>query len=41
METNLKVKDVAARSGFNDYHYFSKAFKKLNGIGPAEFRKKS
>lgn len=37
--TNEKVKDVAACSGFNDYHYFSKAFKKVMGISPANYRK--
>lgn len=37
--TNLKIKDVASESGFNDYHYFSKAFKKLNGYSPADYRK--
>ena len=37
--TNEKVKDVALKSGFNDYHYFSKAFKKMNGLSPADYRK--
>lgn len=37
--TTYKIKDVALESGFNDYHYFSKAFKKLNGCSPAEYRK--
>lgn len=36
--TTFKVKDVAMKSGFNDYHYFSKAFKKLVGCNPAEYR---
>ena len=31
-ETNCKVKDVALRSGFGDYHYFSKTFKKFTGL---------
>ncbi|NCC44045.1 MAG: AraC family transcriptional regulator [Clostridia bacterium] len=39
VESNLKIKDVAAESGFNDYHYFSKTFKKLNGCSPAEYRR--
>lgn len=38
-DTNYKIKDVASESGFHDYHYFSKAFKKLNGCSPAEYRK--
>ena len=37
--TNYKIKDVAAEAGFNDYHYFSKTFKKLNGLSPADYRK--
>lgn len=39
VSTNEKIKDVAAKSGFNDYHYFSKTFKKLNGCSPADYRK--
>ena len=30
--TNCRVKDVALRSGFGDYHYFSKTFKKITGM---------
>ena len=37
--TNDKIKTVASRAGFNDYHYFSKAFKKMNGCSPVEYRK--
>lgn len=37
--TSYKIKDVAAASGFNDYHYFSKVFKRLNGVSPAEYRR--
>lgn len=37
--TNYKIKDVASEAGFNDYHYFSKTFKKLNDCGPADYRK--
>lgn len=39
--TNCRVKDVALRSGFGDYHYFSKTFKKITGMSPAEYRKGS
>ncbi len=39
--TNEKVKNVAAQSGFNDYHYFSKAFKKNTGVSPADYRKQN
>ena len=37
--TNLKVREIAELSGFNDYHYFAKAFKKKHGVSPAEYRK--
>ena len=39
--TNEKIKDVAAMSGMNDYHYFSKAFKKQTGVSPADYRKRN
>lgn len=38
-ESNLKMREVAEKSGFNDYHYFSKVFKKINQVSPAEYRK--
>lgn len=37
--TSYKIKDVASKSGFNDYHYFSKAFKRLNGMSPVDYRR--
>lgn len=40
-ETNLKMWQVAEESGFNDYHYFSKVFKKAEGMSPAQYRKHS
>ncbi len=39
LSTNEKIKEVASKSGFNDYHYFSKTFKKINGVSPADYRK--
>ena len=41
VETNLKIKDIALESGFNDYHYFSKTFKKLHNMSPADYRKEA
>ena len=41
-ETNLKMWQVAEESGFNDYHYFSKVFKKQRdepGAVPEAFLK--
>ncbi len=40
IEKQLKVKDVALLSGFKDEFYFSKLFKKFEGISPSEFLKK-
>lgn len=39
--TNDKIKEVAYQVGFNDYHYFSKAFKKLTGMSPLDYRKQN
>lgn len=38
-ESNMKMWQVAEESGFNDYHYFSKVFKKAEGMSPAHYRK--
>ena len=40
-ETELKMWQVAEQSGFNDYHYFSKVFKKSEEMSPAQYRKRS
>ncbi|WP_199617348.1 response regulator transcription factor [Paenibacillus alkalitolerans] len=36
--TDLKIYEVAERSGFNDVKYFSKLFKKMSGLTPIEYR---
>ncbi|CAM4501206.1 two-component system response regulator YesN [Paenibacillus endophyticus] len=36
--SSLKVYEVAEQSGFNDVKYFSKQFKKIVGVSPAEFQ---
>ncbi len=38
--TDLSIKEVALRSGFNDGFYFSKKFKSKYGINPSKFRKR-
>ena len=38
-ESNMKMWQVAEEAGFNDYHYFSKVFKKAEGMSPAHYRK--
>lgn len=40
MEPRSKLDEVADRSGYNDANYFSKAFKKLKGMTPSQFRRK-
>lgn len=37
---NLPIRDVAAKSGFNDYIYFLKCFKKKMGCTPTEYLKR-
>ena len=36
--TDLRVADVAARSGFKDEAYFSRRFRQIEGCAPTEFR---
>ncbi|MBV7509186.1 helix-turn-helix domain-containing protein [Bacillus sp. sid0103] len=35
---NLSITDIASLVGFNDVNYFTKVFKKMNGITPSEYR---
>ena len=37
--SNLSISLIANKSGFSDYNYFSKKFKKETGISPSEYRK--
>lgn len=37
--SSKRVTQIADEVGYNDYHYFTGLFKKLNGITPCEFRK--
>src|SRR5690606_27313432 len=36
--TYLSVKEIAAKLGFDDEHYFSRYFKKHVGVSPSRFR---
>ncbi|MDO5702584.1 MAG: response regulator [Lachnospiraceae bacterium] len=38
MTTDLRSSEVAYKSGYNDPHYFSATFKKINGMSPREYR---
>lgn len=37
-EENAKMKEIAAKVGFCDEFYFSRVFKKMEGISPAQFK---
>jgi len=36
-----RVVQIASSVGYNDYHYFAGIFKKMSGLTPSEFRRKS
>lgn len=36
-ETNLKISEIAEKTGFSDIYYFSKRFKKISGCSPKEY----
>jgi len=38
--SSMGVKEVAAKCGFCDRYHFSRVFKRLRGMGPAEFRRR-
>ncbi|MDR6552909.1 response regulator [Paenibacillus qinlingensis] len=39
--STLTIQQVSEKSGFNDYFYFTKIFKRITGITPSEYRKKT
>ena len=39
-ENRLSVSAVASKTGYNNYSYFTKAFKKVTGMTPREYRQK-
>lgn len=41
IHSNTKVKEIGALSGFSDHRNFIKMFKKITGMTPQEYRKKS
>jgi LacI family transcriptional regulator len=40
-ETNLSLSEIARQSGFSDAKYFGDAFRRLSGVSPGEFRRRS
>lgn len=41
LNENMKIYEVAEKTGYSNQHYFSSAFKKTLGISPAEYRRKT
>jgi AraC-like DNA-binding protein len=37
-DLTLSIKEVAARTGFDDAYYFSRVFRQLDGLSPSEYR---
>lgn len=40
LEGELSIKNVALQSGYSNFSYFSKVFRELTGVTPAEYREK-
>lgn len=39
VQTALPIKEIVYQVGFEDYNYFNRTFKRMEGIPPAQFRK--
>jgi len=39
-ESDLSIQQISEKSGYNDYFYFTRVFKRLAGMTPSEFRSK-
>lgn len=40
MNEEIKLSEIAFKSGFNSLSYFTKQFKKITGLTPLEYKKK-
>ena len=40
-ESELSLLEISIQCGYNNFSYFSRTFKKLNGVSPLKFRKKT
>ena len=38
-KTTLSMQDIAEKCGFADANYFTRTFKKINGMSPNQYRK--
>ena len=39
-DPRYKITDISSKVGYSDGNYYSKAFKKLVGLSPSEYREK-
>ncbi|SDS67099.1 AraC family transcriptional regulator, L-rhamnose operon transcriptional activator RhaR [Paenibacillaceae bacterium GAS479] len=39
LNSDIAIKDIAKRAGFDSVHYFTRVFTKMLGVAPAKFRK--
>jgi AraC-like DNA-binding protein/ligand-binding sensor protein len=37
-DTRIKIKELPQKTGFSDYHYFARIFKKMTGVSPRAYR---
>ncbi|MGB8453537.1 MAG: response regulator [Anaerocolumna sp.] len=40
MDSRYKITDISAKAGYSDSNYFGKAFKKIVGLSPSEYRER-
>lgn len=38
-EPDLRIKEIAARTGYNDANYFARAFRQVMGVSPRQYRR--
>ncbi|NQX60060.1 response regulator transcription factor [Paenibacillus qinlingensis] len=41
LSSDMTIQEISEKSGFNDYFYFTKIFKKMIGLTPSDYRKRS
>ena len=39
-DQRFKITDISSKVGYSDGNYYSKAFKKMVGLSPSEYREK-
>ena len=38
LQSSIPIKEIVFQVGFEDYNYFNRTFKKIEGVPPARFR---